>query len=100
MICAVTKQINLKLYYPLEKSNQYMSDVHFCLENKIFTNCETLETLEEYGFALENICRERTRVNTDSFDNMLELVILFYYKMVVENHSFFITKPQSVDIIL
>ena len=43
---------------------------------------------------------ERARVNTDSFDNMLELVILFYYKMVVENHSSFITKPQSVGIIL
>ena len=77
-----------------------MGDVHFCLKNKIFTNCETLEILEEYGSALENICRERRRVNTDSFDNMLELVILFYYKMVVKNHSFFITKPQSVDIIL
>ena len=100
MICAVTKQINLKLYYPFEKSNHYMGDVHFCLENKIFINCETLETLEEYGSALENVFRERTHVNKDSFDNMLELVILFYYKMVVENHSFFITKPQSVDIIL
>ena len=77
-----------------------MGDVHFCLENKFFTNCETLEILEKYGSALENICRERTRVNTDSFDNMLELVILFYYKMVVENHSSFITKPQSVGIIL
>ena len=77
-----------------------MGDVHFCLENKIFTNCETLEIFEEYGSALENIYRERTRVNTDSFDNMLELVMLFYYKMVVENHYSFITKPQSVDIIL
>ena len=77
-----------------------MGDVHFCLENKIFTNCETLENLEEYGSALENVCRGRTHVNTDSFDNMLELVILFYYKMVVENHSSFITKPQSVGIIL
>ena len=100
MICAVTKQIKLKLYYPFEKSNHYMGDVHFCLENKIFTNCETLEIFEEYGSSLENIYRERTRVNTDSFDNMLELVMLFYYKMVVENHSSFITKPQSVDIIL
>ena len=77
-----------------------MGDVHSCLENKIFTNCETLEILEEHGSALENIYRESARVNTDSFDNMLELVILFYYKMVVENHSSFITKPQSVDIIL
>ena len=68
-----------------------MGDVHFCLENKIFTNCETLEIFEEYGSALENIYRERTRVNTDSFDNMLELVILFYYKMVVENYSSSIT---------
>ena len=77
-----------------------MGDVHFYLENKIFTNCETPEIFEEYGSALENVYRGRTRVNTDSFDNMLELVILFYYKMVVENHSSFITKPQSVDIIL
>ena len=73
MICAVTKQINLKLYYPFEKSNHYMGDVHFFLENKIFTNCKTLETLEEYVSALENTCRERTHINTDSFDNMLEL---------------------------
>jgi hypothetical protein len=35
-----------------------MGDVHFCVENKIFTNCETLETLEEYGSALENTSRE------------------------------------------
>ena len=99
MICAVNKKGSLKLYYPLEKSNHYMGDVHFCLENKIFTNCETLETLEKYGSDLEDVFRERTNVKTDSFDNMLELMILFYYKMVVENHSSFITKPQSVDII-
>ena len=100
MICAVTKQINLKLYYPFENSKHYMEDVHFCLENKIFTNCETLETCEEYGCALENVCRERTHVYADSFDNMLELVILFYDEMVVVNHSFFITKSQSIYIIL
>ena len=77
-----------------------MGDVHFCLENKIFTNCETLETFEGYGCALENVCRERMHDYADSFDNLLELVVLFYYKMVFENHSFSITKPQSVDIIL
>ena len=47
MICAVNKENSPKLYYLLEKSNHYMGDVHFCLENKIFTNCETLETFAD-----------------------------------------------------
>ena len=68
-----------------------MGDVHFCLENKIFTNCATLETLEEYGFAPDLDRTERVPVNTDSFDDMFESAILFYYEMVVENYSSSIT---------
>ena len=34
---------------------------------------------------------EEQTFNTDSFDNMLELMILFYYKMVIKNHFSSIT---------
>ena len=34
---------------------------------------------------------EEQTFNTDSFDNMLELMVLFYYKMVVKNHFSFVT---------
>jgi len=33
---------------------------------------------------------EEQTFNTDSFDNMLELMVLFYYKMVVKNNFSFI----------
>ena len=40
-----------------------VDDVHFCLENKIFTNCGTLGMLEEYGCAFENAGRESPKVS-------------------------------------
>ena len=38
-------------------------DVHFCLEQKIFTNCGTLGMLEEYGCAFESIGRGSPKVS-------------------------------------
>ena len=39
------------------------NDVHFCLENKIFTNCGTLGMLEEYGCAFEKTGRGSVKVS-------------------------------------
>ena len=72
----------------------------FTWEIFFFTDFRILEILEEYGCALDSVWRERRHADTDSLDNMFELVILLYYKMVVKNHSFSITKPQSIYIIL
>ena len=38
-------------------------DVHFCLEQNIFTNCGTLGMLEEYGCAFESIGRGSPKVS-------------------------------------
>ena len=38
-------------------------DVHFCLEQSIFTNCGTLGMLEEYGCAFESIGRGSPKVS-------------------------------------
>ena len=40
-----------------------VDDVHFCLENKIFTNCGTLGMLEEYGCAFESAGRWSPKVS-------------------------------------
>ncbi|MBT6601757.1 MAG: diaminopimelate decarboxylase [Nitrospina sp.] len=39
------------------------NDVHFCLEDKIFTNCGTLGMLEEYGCAFEKTGRGSVKVS-------------------------------------
>ena len=40
-----------------------VDDVHFCLDNKIFTNCGTLGMLEEYGCAFANAGRGSPKVS-------------------------------------
>ena len=40
-----------------------VDDVHFCLENKIFTNCGTLGMLEEYGCSFESTGRGSPKVS-------------------------------------